>query len=291
MKKLALIMVSASLLAASCATGAGQKSEYDYTEKTAFIQNGDHKIPAIITLPNREKAPLVVMAHGYGSAKDEAGDGYKTTAPVLAKSGIATIRFDYVGNGESTEDYIKFDLNVAVSDADACAQYAIANYPIDKNKVGIMGWSMGGVVTLVAAGRNPLYKSIVTWNGAVDLVNSGVYTDAAYAEAKQNGYALATFDWREPLKLSEKSFEVARNLDVLSEFAKSKAAALAIAGSIDSTVDPKWAKEIAGASKNKVSTFVYIEGADHTFDVFAPEPHPQFNQVIEATLGWFLKTL
>jgi dienelactone hydrolase len=231
------------------------------------------------------------MAHGYGSNKDEAGDGYKTIATVLAEKGIATIRFDYVGNGVSTEDYIKFDLNVGVSDADACAQYAIANYSIDKNKVGIMGWSMGGTVALLAAGRNPLYKSVVTWAGAVDLVSSDVYTDEAWEEAKQNGYALATFEWREPLKLSEKSFEVARSLNVLGEFAKSKAAALAIAGDADTTVDPKWAKEIAAAAKNKKSGFVYIEGAEHTFDVFEEEPHLLFNQVTESTLDWFLKTL
>lgn len=291
MKKGLLITASVLVLAVSCAKGPVQNIEYSYTEETVFIENGDHKIPAIITLPIREKSPLVVMAHGYGSNKDEAGDGYKTIAPVLAKKGIATIRFDYVGNGESAEDYVKFDLNVGVSDADACAQYAIANYSIDKNKVGIMGWSMGGTVALLAAGRNPLYKSVVTWAGAVDLVSSDVYTDEAWEEAKQNGYALATFDWREPLKLSEKSFEVARSLDVLAEFAKSKAAALAIAGSIDTTVDPKWAKEIAGAAQNKKSTFTYIEGAEHTFDVFEEEPHPLFNQVIESTLGWFLKTL
>jgi dienelactone hydrolase len=167
----------------------------------------------------------------------------------------------------------------------------IANYSIDKNKIGILGWSMGGTVALLAAGRNPLYTSIVTWAGAVDLVSSDVYTDEAWAEAKKNGYALATFEWREPLKLSEKSFEVARSLDVLDEFAKSKAAVLALAGTIDSSVDPKWAKEIAAVAKNKSSTFIYIEGAEHTFDVFEPEPHPLFNQVIDATLGWFLKTL
>jgi hypothetical protein len=95
-----------------------------YKEYAVSIPNGAYKIPAIVCLPNG-KGPFsaVVMLHGTGSNKNEAGDGYKLAAPELAKAGIASIRIDFIGSGESTEDYINYNYTTAVSDANAAANY------------------------------------------------------------------------------------------------------------------------------------------------------------------------
>ena len=75
--------------------------------------------------------PAVVMLHGTGSTKDEAGDGYKAAAPVLAeKYGIATIRIDFPGNGDSTAVAYYFDgVNwVQTTNVNACRQQIPENF-------------------------------------------------------------------------------------------------------------------------------------------------------------------
>jgi len=71
-----------------------------YTEFVAYIPNEGRMIPATVCLPagqSGETFPAVVMLHGTGSSRDEAGNGYKMLAPYMAQNGIASIRFDFAG--------------------------------------------------------------------------------------------------------------------------------------------------------------------------------------------------
>ena len=88
-KVLSLVCV---LLLCAALIPAAVAEEAAYTETVVSIPNGDHDIPATVCVPNGEgKFPAVVMLHGTGSNRDEAGNGYKMAAPVLAeKYGIAT---------------------------------------------------------------------------------------------------------------------------------------------------------------------------------------------------------
>lgn len=261
----------------------------DYTEYPVSIQNENHKIPAIVCLPNgKGPFPAVVMLHGTGSDKNEAGGGYKLTAPELAKAGIASIRIDFIGNGESTADYIDYNLTSAVSDANAAQKYMAGLNTIDANRIGIMGWSQGGTVAMLAAGHNRSFQSVLTWAGAPDL--SIMVTKENYETAKKNGYYNLTFDWRNPLKLGLKWFDDVYSTDVLKVFSYSDAPVLAINGSADTTVDPSNAKKIADASKNKNSKSLLIDGADHTFKIFTGDMKA-FNELQAATVDWFSKTL
>ena len=85
------------------------------TESVVSIPNGDHEVPATVCMPSGEgKFPVVVMLHGTGSNRDEAGNGYKMAAPVLAeKYGIATVRIDFMGSGDSTADYTGYTFESA----------------------------------------------------------------------------------------------------------------------------------------------------------------------------------
>ncbi len=280
----------------SCASSTVIGSEpvfYEYTETSVLIKNGDHDIPAIVTMPRggtiNQRYPGVVMLHGFGSNKDEAGNGYKIFAPELAKNGIASIRIDFIGTGDSKTDYINFNFNSAVSDAAAAAAYLASRPSVDSGRIGVMGWSLGGTIAMLSAGRNPVFKSVVTWAGAP--VASMFSTDnRAYEIAKQEGHVTADFDWREPLKLGLDAFEIARKTDVLSEFSKSSAPVLAINGSKDNVVLPENVYQIIDASSNSNSRTYIIEGADHTFNIFSGDM-TAFSELCKTTLTWFLRTL
>jgi dienelactone hydrolase len=289
---LCLLAGVAVVVLVSCASAprGSQNQTYDFTEEKVFIPSGGYVIPAIVTLPvGAPRVPAVVMLHGYGSDKDEAGGGYKLFAPQLAQAGIASIRIDFFGSGDSTVDYVDFDLNVGVANANAALAYLQSLQQVDGKRVGVMGWSMGGTIALLSAGQNRAYKAVLTWAGAPDL-SGAVYTADGFAVAQKNGYYEATFDWRSSLKLSRKAYEVARDTDVLAVFAQSKAPVLALAGTLDTTVPPENAAKIAQASKNARSRSSLIPGADHTFNIFTGDM-ACFDALTAETLAWFRATL
>ena len=84
-----------------------------------------HTVPGTLTLPTSAskdaKVPGVVMLHGTGSNRQEAGNGYAMAAPVMATQGVATLRIDFMGNGDSKADYKDYNNTSAVIDAKAAA--------------------------------------------------------------------------------------------------------------------------------------------------------------------------
>ncbi|MDO4838407.1 MAG: alpha/beta fold hydrolase [Clostridia bacterium] len=292
MKKV-LALVCALTLCLAVLPAMAEEEAAGYTETVVSITNGDHEVPATVCMPTGEGTfPAVVMLHGTGSNRDEAGNGYKMAAPVLAeKYGIATIRIDFMGSGDSTADYMGYTFESAVSDALAAAKYMQGLENIDADKIGVMGWSQGGTDALLCAAReSSTFKSLVTWAGAPDL--SSMLTDDLYAEAKANGYFTMTFDWRDSLNVSLAWCDDVANTDVLAEFAAGYTGpVLAIAGTEDTTVDPEWSNKIVAASGNEASKTYFIEGMDHTFNVFSEEDFHSLYAAVDATGEFFAETL
>lgn len=275
-----------------CIASAALAETPGYVETVVSIDAGDHEIPATVCMPTAEGTyPAVVMLHGTGSNRDEAGGGYAYAAPVFAeKYGVATIRIDFMGNGDSTADYTGYTFASAVADAVAAAEYMAAMENIDGEHIGVMGWSQGGTDALLSAGQHPeIFKSVVTWAGAPDL--SDMLPDELYAEAQKNGYFIMEFDWREPLNVSLQWCEDVKNVNVLDVFTGFDGPVLAIHGTEDTTVDPDWSNKIAGTSTNEASGTCFIEGMDHTFNVFSEEDLHSLYTAIDATGEFFAATL
>lgn len=244
MKKVLVALLALAILS----SGAVFASEYvyDYTEEDIMIDAGDHQIPATITVPvgtEEETFPAVVMLHGNGSTRHEAGNAYDYTAPEMAKAGIATIRYDYIGNGDSSEDYIDFTYDKGIEDAVTCYEYLENVSAVDTERVGIMGWSQGGRLTLLTASRNDVFKSALTWAGAFEQKDE----KDEYEIALQNGYYEVTYDWREPLKQSPAYYECAMGIDYHEEAANVKVPYMIIQGTEDTSVVPETAIEIQKA--------------------------------------------
>ena len=254
-----------------------------------------HEIPATLTLPvsasKDAKVPGVVMLHGTGSNRDEAGMGYALAAPRMAADGIATLRIDFMGNGDSTASYRDYNYTSAVIDAKAAADYLAGLETVDGGNLGVMGWSQGGTDALLAAEAHPdTFQAVVTWSGALELNGASLFAgtsfEDAYAQAKKEGFYTMTFDWREPLELGERWFQEVAETNILKVTADIKAPILAINGKDDTTVTPDNAEKIVKAAANADSQLLLVDNCDHTYNVFSGD-FTALYQTVDATAAFF----
>ena len=110
-------------------------------------------ISGTLTTPDTDHdCPIVLLLHGFTGRKEEVH--IVTLAEELRRSGIATLRFDAPGSGESDgtpdPDYTMTNYISVVKDV---LRYAQSLPGIDTDHIGIWGHSMGGFVALASAVR------------------------------------------------------------------------------------------------------------------------------------------
>ena len=141
-----------ALLAAAACGGvpvAGGEGNFIAADVTFESRGAD--VPATYVRPAATIAapfPVVVMAHGHGGTRDEAG-GFRRLAEALARRGIATIRPDFPGCGQSSEPFTSNNLSNMLADTRAALAYARQQPGTDPGRAGIVGYSMGGRVAML----------------------------------------------------------------------------------------------------------------------------------------------
>ncbi len=63
--------------------------------------------------------PAVLMLHGFGSSRDEVGNLFLKLAMALGEEGIASLRIDFHGWGESTGEMVGSTVDGMVADAES----------------------------------------------------------------------------------------------------------------------------------------------------------------------------
>ena len=112
-------------------------------ETTVMLKGG---IAATLNIPaSPTPVPAVLMLHGFGSSRDEVGHLYTRAAEALAARGIASLRIDFRGFGKSDGDTGATTINAQLDDARAGLAYLSKVKGIDSSRVGILGFSLGGI--------------------------------------------------------------------------------------------------------------------------------------------------
>ena len=148
MKRLFTLMVSAMLL-----TSVSAQAE----TTTLTIDGSNGKLSAVIQKPQTaqgQQIPMVILMHGFGGNKDgvyEMSPILKTMADKLEAQGIATIRFDFNGHGESEGEFWQMTVPNLIEDAMKVYEYVRDLRYV--STVSVLGHSQGGVVASMVAGK------------------------------------------------------------------------------------------------------------------------------------------
>lgn len=251
------------------------------SEKGKLLSRGV-EIPFTFMYPtadNGEKFPLVVMAHGHGGNREEAG-GFTRVAEGLAAKGIASIRMEFPGCGESSEPFTQNNLTNMLSDIKASLDYAMAKPMIDADRIGMFGYSMGGRLAMLSVGQDSRYKALAMWAPAgtdgeasiLDFMGGREAYDAMNKEAEEKGSVIFTTRWGQKQELGKQWFSdinTSKPLDAIASFA---GPVLVVYGDKDDVIYPEVNKAVlkATAKSSKVVEHV-VKGADHGFGLFSNE--------------------
>lgn len=130
-----------------------------YTEEVTF-QNKQANITlaGTLSLPKKEGSfPVVVLITGSGPQnRDEELLGHKpflVISDYLTKNGIAVLRYDDRGVGQSTGNFKTATTADFAFDAESAVAFLKTRKEIDKKKIGLVGHSEGGIIAPMVASK------------------------------------------------------------------------------------------------------------------------------------------
>ena len=167
----------------------------NYTQ--VFYKSGGLRIEAYVYKPAGEGPfPLILYNHGSRDGQDRVEQPVAFIGRLFTSAGYAVVVPERRGYGKSEgpilRDEIGADTNGKMldrlrresTDVLAALEFAKTDPTIDTSRVGIIGWSFGGIVSLLAAGQTHAFFAIIdqaggalTWHRSPSL--QSVLRDAA----------------------------------------------------------------------------------------------------------------
>lgn len=275
-----LLLLISTLTLAACSDPTPPAPIFLTFDRT--IPSRNTEIPITLTTPKQPKStpPLVVMLHGHGGSRHEAG-GFTQLAESLASAGIASIRMDFPGCGDSTERFRNNSLTNMLADARAARDFAINNIGIDTSRMALMGFSMGGRLAITLADEDPRFHTLALWapsadagtTGLVDFLGGPDALAAAQATATAEGFVPFTTSWGQKQELSAEWFadmDASRPLELMPNYTGS---VFVLYGDKDTVVPPAEAESVVtAATQSHYARSFVVAGADHGLGLFTEEP-------------------
>lgn len=225
----------------------------------------------------RSRAPGVIFFHGFTSDRMESHWIFVRCARALAKAGIASLRFDFYGSGESDGDFREMTLRGEISDARAAWDYFRRQKGIDPKHVGLLGISMGGTIAAALAAKIRA-RAVVLWSALAHTAHLRALA-ATSVKAIPGGGGAVEYDARE---ISPRFMDDALKVEPVRSLAGFKGPTLIIQPEKDEAVPLSHAQDFYQAAGATVKELVVIPGADHVFSSV-----PWEREVIERTVEWF----
>ncbi len=226
------------------------------TSKLEFTGTGGETLAARLDLPEGEPRAYAVFAHCFTCGKD--GFAASRIAHGLTGHGVAVLRFDFTGLGQSGGDFGNSTFSSNVSDlvraADHLREHLVA-------PTLLVGHSLGGAAVIAAAGAIPEVRAVATIGAPSDPGHVAHLIESARPEIETRGEAEVT--------LAGRTFRIQRAfLDDISEqpqrerIARLGRALLVMHSPQDEIVAVGDAAVIFEAARHPKS-FVSLDGADH----------------------------
>lgn len=124
-------------------------------ETFATFRVDRERLVGVVHLPDTPRPttgfPGVVMLHGLTGNRSEEGRLFTLASRAFAGFGLASLRFDFRGSGDSEGHHEEMTVSREVEDAFAALAYLRGLPEIDPERVSVLGYSLGGMVAALIA--------------------------------------------------------------------------------------------------------------------------------------------
>jgi uncharacterized protein len=248
-----------------------------------FANRAGHQLRGMIHLPEetgRIPAPGVVLFHGFTGDRLESHWLFVKCSRALARAGLASLRFDFFGSGESEGEFREATLETEIGDAEDAVDFFGRQDGVDSGRIGLLGLSLGGAVAALTAERVGA-RALVLWSAVAHFPRLEAVAQTLTRPLGDDG--TREYGGHE---ISPRFLEAAGRLDPLAGVARFRGPTLVIHPGRDEHLPLSHPEDYFRASAAAVKDLVIMPGADHTFSSIAWE-----REVISRTVEWFRSSL
>ncbi|OEK02626.1 osmotically inducible protein C [Roseivirga sp. 4D4] len=225
--------------------------------KLEFPNADGQMLSARLEMPvDKKPKAYALFAHCFTCSKNLMA--VTNISRALTSRGIAVLRFDFTGLGDSEGEFADTNFSSNVQDLIVAAEYLKSEYEAPKL---IVGHSLGGAAVLIAAHKLPYITAVATVGAPADPPHVKHLFEGALDEIETAGKAKVSLGGR-PFTI-KKQF-----IDDLQEYEQSQVIKeldrplLILHSPQDDTVDIKNAEKIYLAAHHPKS-YISLDGADH----------------------------
>jgi len=244
--------------------------------QVSFTLDGE-AIFGVIHLPEQIPAPGLIMCHGFTGHKAETHRLFVDTAREFCRHGLAVLRFDFRGSGDSAGEFREMTVSREIADARAALDFLASRSEVDAGRLGVLGLSLGGCVAACVAGREERVRALVLWAAVAHLSRLHQRLTPEFASKD----VLDMQGWA----LGRPFLEDLQQVDPLAEVRKYNGPSLVVHGTEDQSVLPSDGSDYRVALGGRCRLH-YVQKADHVFSGL-----PWKKEAIEVSLGFLTDAL
>jgi putative redox protein len=226
------------------------------SQRLEFIGAHGHKLAARLDAPDGEAKAYALFAHCFTCGKDVFAA--RRVAQALTDHGIAVLRFDFTGLGDSEGEFANTNFSSNVADLVAAADFLRTNYQAPRL---LIGHSLGGAAALASAAQMPEVKAVVTIAAPSTTISITGMFSQHLDEIAREGEAEVQLAGR-PFRIKQQFVDDAGEHNLKGMIAGLRRALLVMHAPGDDTVGLANAMEIFTAAKHPKS-FISLDSADH----------------------------
>ncbi len=226
------------------------------TQKTQFSTGSGEKLSAALELPSGEPRAFALMAHCFSCSKDIKAA--REIAKALRLEGFAVLRFDFTGLGASEGEFANTNFSSNVDDLVAAADFLRDEFGAPQI---LIGHSLGGAASIVAAARIPEVKGVVVIGAPAEASHVFAHIGDTREKIEQEGKAVVQLAGR-PFTIKKQFLEDLAGQNVIDAAHNLDRPFLVLHAPLDNTVGLENASRLFAAAKHPKS-FVSLDDADH----------------------------
>ena len=222
----------------------------------SFPSSDGHQLSAILDLPDAPARAYALFAHCFTCSKNLKA--VTNIAKSLNDAGIAVLRFDFTGLGQSEGEFADTNFSSNVADLVAAASYLEEHYQAPSI---LIGHSLGGTAVLQAAFDIASAVAVATIGSPSHPAHVAAMFEGDRAEIESCGQAIVQLGGR-PFVVKKQFLEDIERHALPESIARLRKALLVMHAPLDDIVEVDNASELFVHAKHPKS-FVSLDNADH----------------------------